>query len=106
MQNRPAMGEVALAVLFAALGIFWIVAALRLPLWDGFVPQSGFMPLWYGIILTALAVAILVNLFIQREPGRAEQPIGKPLIVLAALAAGIAGLELVGFGPSVFLLLL
>jgi putative tricarboxylic transport membrane protein len=53
-----------------------------------------------------LAAVILANLFMQKEPGKAEQPIGKPLIVLAALAAGIAGLALVGFGPSVFLLLL
>ena len=106
MQNRPALGEVVLAVVFAVLGILWIVAALGMPLWDGFVPQSGFMPLWYGIILAALAAAILINLFLQKEPSKAEPPIGKPLIVLAALAAGIAGLELVGFGPSVFLLLL
>jgi len=106
MQSRPALGEVVLALVFAVLGILWIVAALRMPLWEGFAPQSGFMPLWYGIILTTLAAAILVNLFLQRERGKAEQPIGKPLIVLAAFAAAIAGLELVGFGPSVFLLLL
>jgi len=106
MQHRPALGEVVLALAIAVLGILWIVAALRMPLWEGFAPQSGFMPLWYGIILTALAAAIVVNLFMQKEPGKAEQPIGKPLIVLAAFAAGIAGLELVGFGPSVFLFLL
>ncbi len=106
MQNRPALGEVVLALVFAVLGILWIVAALRMPLWEGFAPQSGFMPLWYGIILTVLAAAILAYLFLQKEPGKVEQPIGKPLIVLATFVAGIAGLELVGFGPSVFLLLL
>ena len=104
--SRPAMGEVALALFFAVLGILWVIAALRMPLWEGFAPQSGFMPLWYGVILTGLAAAILINLFMQKEPGKAEQPIGRPLIVLAAFAAGIAGLDLVGFGPSVFLLLL
>ena len=106
MQGRPALGEVVLALLFAILGILWVVAALGMPLWEGFAPQSGFMPLWYGIILTGLAVAILVNLVMQKGPGKAEQPIGRPLIVLVALAASIAGLNLVGFGPSVFLLLL
>jgi Tripartite tricarboxylate transporter TctB family len=106
MQTRPALGEVVFTALLAVLGIIWIVAALRMPFWEGFAPQSGFMPLWYGIILTALSAAILANLYMQKEPGKAEQPIRKPLIVLAALAAGIAGLELVGFGPSVFLLLL
>jgi hypothetical protein len=106
MRTGPALGEVALTVFLAALGILWVVAALGMHLWEGFAPQSGFMPLCYGIILTGLAAAILANLFMQKEPGKAEQPIRKPLIVLAALAAGIIGLELVGFGPSVFLLLL
>jgi hypothetical protein len=106
MPNRPAPGEVVLALLFAVLGILWIVAAARMPLWSGFVPQSGFMPLWYGIVLTALAAAILANLFLNRVPGKAEEPIGKALIVLAALAAAIVGLDLIGFAPAIFLLLL
>ena len=106
MPNRPAPGEVVLALFFAVLGILWMVAALRMQLWAGFVPQSGFMPLWYGITLTVLAAAILANLFLNRMPGKAEEPIGKPLIVLAVLAATIVGLERVGFAPSVFLLLL
>ena len=106
MNTRPAPGEVLLALLFAVLGILWIVAAARMPLWSGFVPQSGFMPLWYGITLTTLAAAILASLFLRKDPGKAEEPIGKPLIVLAALAAAIVGLERVGFAPSVFLLLL
>lgn len=106
MPSRPAPGEIGLALLFAVLGILWIVAAARMPLWSGFVPQSGFMPLWYGITLTALAAAILANLFLNREPGKKEEPVGKALIVLAALAAAIVGLELIGFAPSIFLLLL
>lgn len=106
MLTRPAPGEVLLALFFAVLGILWIVAAARMPLWAGFVPQSGFMPLWYGITLTALAAAILANLFLNRVPGKAEEPIGKALIVLTALAAAIVGLNLIGFAPSIFLLLL
>lgn len=106
MLTRPAPGEVLLALFFAVLGILWIVAAARMPLWAGFVPQSGFMPLWYGITLTALAAAIIANLFLNRVPGKAEEPIGKALIVLTALAAAIVGLNLIGFAPSIFLLLL
>src|SRR5262245_13192201 len=104
--RRIAPGELVLALFFALLGLAWIVAAMRMPLWSGFVPQSGFMPLWYGIVLTALASAILVNLVLKKGPARAEEPIGKPLIVVVVLAASIASLELVGFAPSVFLLLL
>lgn len=106
MLNRPAPGEVLLALLFALLGILWIAAAARMPLWSGFVPQSGFIPLWYGITLAGLSAAILANLLLRREPGAKEEPIGKALVVLAALAASILGLDLIGFAPSMFLLLL
>jgi putative tricarboxylic transport membrane protein len=105
MHSRLGQGEVILALLFAALGILWIVTAFGMPFWQGFAPQSGFVPFWYGVILVGLAAAIVVNLVRQKEAA-AEPPIGKPLIVLAALAGTILGLEVAGFGPSVFLLLL
>jgi hypothetical protein len=106
MQHRVAIGELLLAAFFVALGLLWVGAAIRMPLWEGFAPQSGFMPLWYGVILIGLTVAVLVNLFWQKEDAKAEDPIGKPLIVLAVFAAGIAGLEPMGFGPAIFLMLL
>jgi hypothetical protein len=106
MKSRVAPGEIALAVFFAALGLLWVGAAIRMPLWEGFAPQSGFMPLWYGVILTGLTGAVLFNLFMQKDSAKAEDPIAKPLIVLAVFAAGIAGLEPMGFGPAVFLMLL
>lgn len=105
MQGRIAIGELLLAAFFVALGLLWVWTAARMPLWQGFAPQSGFMPLWYGITLIGLVAAVVVNLFIGREPTK-EEPIRKPLIVLAAFAAGIAGLELMGFGPAIFLMLL
>jgi hypothetical protein len=106
MRHRIAPGELLLALFFALLGLLWIVAAARMPLWSGFIPQSGFIPLWYGITLTGLSAAIVANLLLRREPGAKEEPIGKPLVVLAALAAAILGLDLIGFAPSIFLLLL
>jgi hypothetical protein len=75
-----------------------------MPLWSGFVPQSGLMPLAYGVILSGLAAAIVVSLFFQNSTE--EQPVGKPLVVLLTLAATIAGLELVGFAAALFLMLL
>ena len=106
MQNRVAIGELVLAAFFVALGLLWVGAAIRMPLWEGFAPQSGFMPLWYGVILIGLTVAVVVNLFLQKDDAKKEEPIGKPLIVLVVFAAGIAGLEPMGFGPAVFLMLL
>jgi len=73
-----------------------------MPLWSGFVPDSGFMPLWYGAVLLGLAGAIV---FLSRER-KAEEPVGKPLVVIAVIAATILGFDLVGFAPSIFLLLL
>jgi hypothetical protein len=105
MHSRLGQGEVILALLFAALGVLWIATAFGMPFWQGFAPQSGFVPFWYGVILVGLSAAIVVNLLRQKDAA-AEPPIGKPLIVLAALAGGIVGLGVVGFGPSVFLLLL
>ena len=105
MQKRVAIGELVLAGFFAALGLLWVGAAIRMPLWEGFAPQSGFMPLWYGVVLVGLTLAVVINLFRQCE-GKAEEPIGKPILVLAVFAAGIAGLEPMGFGLAVFLRLL
>ena len=102
MRQRIAPGELALALFFALLGALWIVAALRMPLWSGFVPDSGFMPLWYGAVLVGLAGAILV----LNKDRKEEEPVGKALVVVAVLAATVLGLQLAGFLPSVFLMLL
>jgi hypothetical protein len=99
--QRPAPGEVVLALFFAVLGLLWVAAALRMPLWEGFVPQSGFMPLWFGAILAALAGAILL---FNREK-KAEEPVGKPLVVIALIAAAIVAIDLLGYVAAVFLLL-
>jgi hypothetical protein len=106
VKRSIAPGELALALFFALLGILWIVAAARMPLWQGFIPQSGFLPLWYGIALTGLAAAIVAGLFMTKSPAPAEEPIGKPLVVVAVIAATVLGFDLIGFAPSVFLLLL
>jgi hypothetical protein len=105
VKRRIAPGELVLALFFALLGALWIAAAARMPLWQGFVPQSGFIPLWYGITLLGLAAAVLARLYFAQQQQN-EEPVGKPLVVLATLAASIAGLSLIGFVPSVFLLLL
>jgi len=106
MRRRIAPGELVLALFFALLGLLWVVAAARMPLWQGFIPQSGFMPLWYGITLTGLAAAILARLWLGKEQAREEEPIGKALVVIALIAATVLGFERIGFAPSIFLLLL
>lgn len=77
-----------------------------MPFWEGFAPQAGFLPFIYGIILAALSAAILVGLVRSGNEAADLQPIGKPLLVLAALTAAVVGVEAAGFAVAIFLLLL
>jgi len=101
---RALRGEAALALLFAALGALWLARATRMPIWEGFAPDSGFLPLIYGALLLALALAVVVQVARAPAPATAES-IRKPLVVLAALGAAVAALPFAGFAVSVFALL-
>jgi putative tricarboxylic transport membrane protein len=107
MRLRAASGEIALGLAFIAAGVFWIVFALRMPIWEGFAPASGFLPLVYGGLLVGLAAAALLLEATSAELSEAERgPLGKPALVIAALASGIAGVEPAGFAMSMFLCML
>ncbi|MGH8633906.1 MAG: tripartite tricarboxylate transporter TctB family protein [Burkholderiales bacterium] len=105
MRSRVAPGEVALALLFAAVGIVWIVGALALPLWEGFAPNMGFMPLIYGCLLVGLSAAAIASLVLTGQGEVQRPPVGKPILLLAALTAAIIGMATAGFGLSIFLML-
>ena len=98
-------GELVLALVFAALAALWIAKSATLPLWQGFAPDSGFLPLIYGVLLLFLAAAVLVQLLTTKEK-RPGEAIRKPLVVLGALVAAVAALPFAGFAISVFALLL
>jgi hypothetical protein len=98
-------GELALALVFVVTGGLWIARAARMPMWEGFAPDSGFLPLIYGILLAGLALAA-VSQILAGGPVAVQEEIRKPLLVLAALTAAVAALPMAGFAISVFLLLL
>jgi len=99
-------GELVLALVFAALGGLWAARAARMPIWgDSFAPDSGFLPLIYGVLLLGLALAAAARLLAAKTVSSSES-MRKPLIVLGALAAAVAALPLAGFAISVFALLL
>ena len=106
MRARLFNGDVGLALLFAGLGLLWLIGSLGLPFWEGFAPQSGFLPFFYGLLLTGLALAILLGAFLDTENRFDEQPIDKPLAILVALTAAAVGVQAAGFGIAVFILLL
>ena len=97
-------GELVLAIFFTLIGALWILRALRMPLWEGFAPDSGFLPLVYGVLLATLAAVVLLQLALAKDSSNAET-IRKPLIVMGALIAAVAALPIVGFVISVFALL-
>ena len=105
MRIRAARGELGLTLVFAAAGIVWVAVAAGLPLWEGFAPQSGFLPLLYGLALIGLAAAIAINLLTATEAADTREPVGKPLLMLAALAATVVGVEAAGFATAAFALL-
>lgn len=104
MRWRASRGEALLGLAFVAIGVFWIVYALRLPLWEGFAPATGFLPLIYGVLLVGLATAATLVEATSGETASSERgPILRPVLVLLTLAAGVAGIELIGFAVSMFL---
>jgi putative tricarboxylic transport membrane protein len=105
--SRIPWGELLLCAVFIGAGIFWIAVAAGMPMWDGFAPTSGFLPLVYGVLLTALAAAATaVDVLSGRDEDTQHAPIGRPLLVLLALSAGVAGIEIAGFAVSMFLAML
>ena len=98
-------GELVLALVFAALAALWIAKGATMPLWQGFAPDSGFLPLIYGVLLLFLAAAVLVQILTTKEK-RPGEAIRKPLVVLGALVAAVAALPFAGFVIAVFALLL
>jgi putative tricarboxylic transport membrane protein len=105
MRPRVDKGELVLALVFAALAVLWIAQGARMPLWQGFAPDSGFLPLVYGALLFVLAAAVIVQLLATKD-ARADAAIRKPMVVLGALIAAVAALPFAGFVVSVFALLL
>ena len=109
MSRSLPKGEYLLCGLFALLGVIWIAIAARMPFWEGFAPQSGFLPFVYGLALLALSGATLFSLISEPptyEEATASEPLRKPLTILAALAAAVIGLNAAGFATAIFLLLL
>lgn len=107
MTRRFEWGEVVLCLVFAGAGAFWVAVALGIPLWDGFAPSSGFLPLVYGVLLIVLAIAATIfDVFAAKDDAEPPSAVGRPLLVLLALVAGVAGIEVIGFLASLVLTML
>lgn len=57
------------AVLFTLLGLFVVWECRKLPYWSEFGPGAGFMPLWIGILLALLSMALVIQLLRLKDEG-------------------------------------
>jgi purine-cytosine permease-like protein len=102
MKITALKGELAFAALFAVVGFVWIVRSFELPFFDGFAPDSGFLPLVYGVLLLGLSTAVIVTLFTSPPDISGREPLGKSFLVLGALLVGIASASWLGFAIPLF----
>ena len=99
MSSRPADFWSGLAL--AGLGTYIIVEAWRWEYLGPDGPGPGFFPLWYGIAMAVLSVALVVSSVLRKQNGDggaiAWRRVGRALAVWGALAASVAAFALVGF---------
>ncbi|MGE0003982.1 MAG: tripartite tricarboxylate transporter TctB family protein [Parvibaculaceae bacterium] len=106
MRIAALKGDLGLAALFAALGLVWIVRSLDLPFWAGFAPDSGFLPLVYGVLLLGLSAAVAASLLAGAGEAAQREPLGRPFLVLASLVACVAVAPFTGFVLPLFALMM
>ena len=84
----------------AALGAYIVVEAAQWEYLGPDGPGPGFFPLWYGIAMAALSLALVAS-SVLRAPGAEERidwaKAGRAFAAWLALAASVAALKLLGF---------
>ena len=84
----------------AALGAYIVVEAAQWEYLGPDGPGPGFFPLWYGIAMAALSLA-LVGSSVLRAPGADQRidwaKVARAFAAWLALAASVAALKLLGF---------
>jgi putative tricarboxylic transport membrane protein len=94
-------GDIVSGAVLAGLGIFIVSEAWRWEYLGPDGPGPGFFPLWYGLCIIALALALVVTSLVQRarEPGAAVnwREVGRALTAWAGLAVCVGLLKVLGF---------
>jgi putative tricarboxylic transport membrane protein len=112
--NGKTLGTLIVSIGLALLGIFWMVAATRIPNKTGFGSLGpGFLPFWAGVILTVIAGGLIVGAIRARIGNRIVSDTGSRLPeigllrvvgTLAALLVYIVLLSRLHFFINTFLL--
>jgi len=90
----------------AALGTYIVLEARQ---WEYLGPEgpgAGFFPLWYGIAMVALSLALVVSSALRKPGGGGIdwRKAGRSAAAWLAFVAAVAGCKLVGFAVSFALL--
>jgi len=81
-----------------ALGTYLVVQASQWEYLGPDGPGPGFFPLWYGIAMAALSLALVVSSALRNAPERIDwRGAGRAVSTWLALAAAVALLKLTGF---------
>jgi putative tricarboxylic transport membrane protein len=101
-------GDLVSGAALAGLGVFVVFEARK---WEYLTPDGpgpGFFPMWYGIALVVLALAVAAGAVVRRSHESTGainwSQVGRALVAWAALTACIASLKLLGFVLSFTLL--
>jgi putative tricarboxylic transport membrane protein len=95
-------GDVWSGAVLAALGVYIVVQARQ---WDYLAPDGpgpGFFPMWYGVALVVLSLAMVVSRLVRSTPSHAHaavkwDEVWRALAAWAAFATGAALLNVLGF---------
>lgn len=106
MRFTALKGELGFAAFFAAVGLYWFGRSLELPIWSGFAPDSGFLPLIYGVLLVGLSLAVIVMLLTSSTEEVEREPLTKSFFILAALVVCVSTVGIIGFLFPLFAMML
>lgn len=96
-------GDVVSGAILAALGVYIVTQA---SLWNYYSPDGpgpGFFPIWYGLLMIGLALALIVSTALKPKPQKSRRDWAggkRALIAWLAFAACIATMGVLGFRVS------
>lgn len=106
--RRMASADLWSGLAFALLGGYIVATAWEWEYLGAEGPGPGFFPLWYGIAMLALSLALVVSSLRAPRDAAASpvrwRAIGRALSAWLALAVAVAACKLLGFVPSIALL--
>ena len=91
-------GELIVGICFAAIGILFVIGAVKLKIGVPTQPLPGFFPFIDGTILIALSCLFLLQLWRGREPeGGTSGNLRGPALLIVTLVLYVATLETLGY---------